>query len=90
MLMRHYRTRAGASRASVAARHGGPQYRTLDNSDVNGFTYQAWAGSRRSRRLPQRPPLDRGGRRRQPERLPPLETSTVPATSRAAESKFDH
>ena len=38
--MRHYRTRAGASRASVAARHGGPQYRTLDNSDVNGFTYQ--------------------------------------------------
>ena len=66
--------------ASVAARYSGPQYRTLDNSDVNGFTYQAWAGSRRSRRLPHRSPLDRGGRRRQPERLPLLELPPVPAT----------
>ena len=35
-----YRFDAAAGPPALGARYSGTQYRTLDNSDVNGFTYQ--------------------------------------------------
>ena len=69
--------------ATVAGRYSGQQYRTLNNADVNGYTYQGVEQVRRRRRacaVSREPPLERGAGRPQPQQLPVLELSPVSAT----------
>ena len=71
---------------SIGARYSGRQYRTLNNSDVNGYTYQGvskFATRRCSRPLsPSRRQWSAALRHRQPEQLRPTGTS-IPIRSAA-------
>ena len=85
-LARHARWRATGSSehwtAALGARYSGPQYRTLNNADINGFTYQ---GVSKYFTVDVRvlyqidAPVERGLRHRQPEQLQVLELPSVSA-----------
>ena len=68
--------------STLGARYSGTQYRTLNNADVNGYTYQGRQQVRRRRPAPaleDRSAMERRVRHRQPEQLRLLELPSVPA-----------
>ena len=78
--------------ASVGLRYSGKQYRTLDNSDVNGFTYMGVSSYfTTDLRLRWRTgaAVDRGARHRQPQQLQYWNFHPYPQRSYSAELKWD-